>query len=89
MVPVEPATSRPLTALPLRSPVRLDVVGSDPAGRLRMAELGLRTGATVTVVGRAAGGGRVLRIGTARIAVDRATAAALTGFPVDASGAGR
>ena len=47
------------------------VEGTD---RLRLAELGLRVGALVTVVRRTAGGGRLLALGVDRIAVDRATA---------------
>ena len=40
--------------------------------RLRLAELGLRPGATVTVLRRTAGGGRIVGVGDARVAVGRA-----------------
>lgn len=44
------------------------------AQQRRMAELGLRPGVVVTVLGRTAGGGRLLGVGTDRIALDGATA---------------
>jgi ferrous iron transport protein A len=43
-----------------------------PAG-LRLAQLGLRAGAGVTVLARTAGGGRLVGIGTTRIGLDRDT----------------
>ncbi len=48
-----------------------------PAQVRRLAELGLRAGAAVTVLFRTAGGGRVIGIGESRIALDRATLAAI------------
>lgn len=39
----------------------------------RLAELGLRAGAVVTVVRRTAGGGRIIGIGDARVALGRQT----------------
>lgn len=44
----------------------------------RLAELGLRRGQTVAVLGRTSGGGRLLGVGDARIAVDRSTLRAMT-----------
>ena len=44
----------------------------------RLAELGLRRGQTVAVLGRTSGGGRLLGVGDARIAVDRTTLRAMT-----------
>ncbi|MEZ5114895.1 MAG: ferrous iron transport protein A [Candidatus Nanopelagicales bacterium] len=42
-----------------------------PAGRIRrLAEFGLRAGQRVTVLHRTAGGGRLLAVGDARVAVD-------------------
>jgi ferrous iron transport protein A len=38
---------------------------------LRLAELGLRAGARVVVLHRTAGGGRIVGVGHARIALDR------------------
>jgi len=43
----------------------------------RLAELGLRSGQTIVLAQRGVGGSRVLAVGGARIAVDRATASQL------------
>jgi ferrous iron transport protein A len=43
----------------------------------RLAELGLRPGVVLTVLRRTAGGGRLVAIGDARVAVGRETARAL------------
>ncbi|GAB2933531.1 hypothetical protein GCM10027047_32470 [Rhodococcus aerolatus] len=48
--------------------------GLSPARVRRLAELGIRTGQPVQVLGRTAGGGRLLAVGDARVAVDRSTA---------------
>jgi ferrous iron transport protein A len=47
------------------------------AQRVRLAELGLRAGETVTVVQRSVGGARVIAVHGSRIAVDAGTAAGL------------
>jgi ferrous iron transport protein A len=47
----------------------------------RLAELGLRRGAEVQVLRRTSGGGRLLGIGTARLAVDKCTAASVRVHP--------
>ena len=73
---------RPLVEMPVAAQVRLDTSACAPSCRLRMAELGLRAGSVVTVVGRSSGGGRVVQVGTARVAVDRLTACALRACPV-------
>lgn len=54
---------------------RATVVSStaDPALVRRLAELGLRPGALLTVVQRTAGGGRVVDTGSARYAIDNRT----------------
>ncbi len=53
-----------------------------PAPRARrLAELGLQAGNLVTVLLRTAGGGRVLGVADARIAVDRRTLRLLTIHP--------
>lgn len=57
--------------------VRLTGVNVSARDRLRLAELGLRVGAVVTVVSRTAGGGRVVGLGTSRIALDRTTSCRL------------
>lgn len=48
-----------------------------PTTQRRLAELGLRAGMKVTVTQKINAGGRVLKIGTTRYAVDGATAAEL------------
>jgi ferrous iron transport protein A len=49
-------------------------LGSLPrSAGLRLAQLGLRAGAGVTVLARTAGGGRLVGIGTTRIGLDRDT----------------
>lgn len=75
---------RRLVDVPVAAQVRLDTSGCAPSCRLRMAELGLRAGSVVTVVGRSSGGGRVMQLGMARVAVDRSTACALRACPVAA-----
>ena len=44
---------------------------------LRLAQLGLRAGVVVTVLGRTAGGGRLVGVGTTRIGLDRQTSRVL------------
>jgi ferrous iron transport protein A len=49
-------------------------LGSLPrSAGLRLAQLGLRAGAGVTVLSRTAGGGRLVGVGTTRIGLDRDT----------------
>jgi Fe2+ transport system protein FeoA len=49
-------------------------LGSLPRGSgLRLAQLGLRAGAAITVLARTAGGGRLVGVGTSRIGLDRDT----------------
>jgi ferrous iron transport protein A len=49
-------------------------LGSLPRGSgLRLAQLGLRAGAGITVLARTAGGGRLVGVGTSRIGLDRDT----------------
>lgn len=53
------------------------VTTTAPALVRRLAELGIRRGASLTVVQRTAGGGRVIDTGTARYAVDHRTLCAI------------
>lgn len=53
-------------------------VDADPAVRRRLAEMGIRPGASVRVLYRTTGGGRVVSVGGARVALDRELAAAVT-----------
>ena len=56
-----------------------------PAGRARrVAELGLRAGCRVTVLLRTAGGGRVIAVEDARIAIDAETLRRLPLGPLEA-----
>ncbi len=48
-----------------------EVVAGDGV-RTRLAELGIRPGVHVSCVQRCSGGGRVVRVGNARLALDRA-----------------
>lgn len=66
-----------LAGVELGVPLRLAAVHLRAPDRLRLAELGLRPGAVVTVLSRVAGNGRLLALGPSRIAVDFATARAL------------
>jgi ferrous iron transport protein A len=61
---------------PVGASVRVTNLAEHPRSR-RLAELGLRPGATVDVLRRTSGGGRLLGLGTARLAVDRATASSV------------
>ncbi len=66
-----PAT---LATVPVGQRVRLTEPdpATVPASRARrLAELGLRAGATVEVLARTAGGGRIVAVGAGRIALDR------------------
>lgn len=58
------------------------VTGTD-AIRRRLSEMGVRAGSHVTVLYRTTGGGRVLAVDGARIAVDAALAAAIQAEPLD------
>ena len=64
---------RSLASVPagVRGTLALGRVPAD-AG-VRLARLGLRVGAEVTVLSRTAGGGRIVAVGTARIGLDRDT----------------
>lgn len=75
-----------LAQQPIGSTVVLGVPHLDPARTRRLAELGLRSGTEVIVLHRTAGRGRVLAIGETRLALDRATLAAL---PVALTSVGR
>ena len=60
-----------LASAPLGVPLLLGPAALPAPRRLRLAELGLRPGATVTVLQRTAGGGRIVGVGDARVAVAR------------------
>lgn len=56
---------------PTGTPVVIGRPDADPARCLRMAQVGLRPGAHVVPLHRTVGGGRVIGIGDARVAVGR------------------
>ncbi len=60
-----------LASAPCGVPLLLGEAALPAPRRLRLAELGLRPGVTVTVLRRTAGGGRILGVGDARVAVGR------------------
>lgn len=58
-----------LDRAPLDTPLVLTCLRVDPAVRHHLARLGLRRGAPLRVIRRIAGGGRILGVAGARIAV--------------------
>jgi len=60
-----------LASAPCGIPLILGRAALSAPRRLRLAELGLRAGVTVTVLRRTAGGGRILGVGDARVALGR------------------
>jgi ferrous iron transport protein A len=67
-----------LASAPCGVPLLLGEAALPAPRRLRLAELGLRPGATVTVLRRTAGGGRILGVGDARVALGRGVLTAVT-----------
>lgn len=66
-----------LATAPCGIPLILGSAALPASRRLRLAELGLRPGVTVTVLRRTVGGGRILGIGDARIALGRGVLSSL------------
>lgn len=58
---------------PLGSPVTLVAARLTPAQTRRLATLGLRVGARLQPMLRTSGGGRIVGVGSSRIALDKAT----------------
>ncbi len=73
-----PLAPRDLATLGVGNTGTVDTVSLERRDRLRLAELGIRPGVAVTVVGRTSGGGRLLAFGTSRVALDRTTARQVT-----------
>ncbi|WP_186382328.1 FeoA family protein [Amycolatopsis rhizosphaerae] len=71
------ADASTLAALPVGSRAVIETPLLDRARVRRLAELGLRAGTEVLVLHRTAGGGRVIAVQDARIALDRSTLRAL------------
>jgi ferrous iron transport protein A len=57
--------------------VTVTEVGGSPSLRRRLAEMGLRPGSHVRVLYRTTGGGRVVSVGGARVALDAGLAEAI------------
>ncbi|UFS94873.1 FeoA family protein [Nocardia huaxiensis] len=57
---------------------RIERIAGQQSHRRRLLEMGLIPGTAVTVTGVGVFGGRILRVGDARIAVDAGTAGAIT-----------
>jgi ferrous iron transport protein A len=72
-VPAASPDVLPLASVPLGATGVL-VLGTLPrTAGLRLAQLGLRAGAAITVLARTAGGGRLVGVGTTRIGLDKGT----------------
>jgi Fe2+ transport system protein FeoA len=68
---------RGLAAAQVGGTVTLGEVDLPTTERRRLAEFGLQPGAVVTVVARTTGGGRLVGVGTGRVALDRRTSGRL------------
>jgi Fe2+ transport system protein FeoA len=66
-----------LIDVPLGVRVPVHGVVGDSALQTRMAELGIRPGASISCGRRCAGGGRIIVVGNARLALDRAALGAI------------
>ena len=75
-----------LATAPCGVPLLLGSADLPVPRRLRLAELGLRPGVTVTVLRRTAGGGRIVGVGDARVAVGRAVLGSLRASLMDSAG---
>ncbi|HRW18572.1 MAG TPA: ferrous iron transport protein A [Dermatophilaceae bacterium] len=67
---------------PVGSPARVLDLGADPAIAQRLAQLGLRRGATLVPAQRTPGRGLVVHSGELRLALDRASAVAVRVGPL-------
>jgi ferrous iron transport protein A len=81
-VPLESSPdARPLASVPPGTGGRLALGSLPRTSGVRLAQLGLRAGAAVTVLARTAGGGRLVAVGTTRIGLDRDTSRRLSLLP--------
>lgn len=71
-----------LATFPSGQDARIVGLDAEPGLALRMSELGLRVGAVVRVVHHARGGGRVVAVGTDRLALDLAACRGVRLAPV-------
>ena len=83
--PIECSTRRTLRDVPVGQAAVIKSYQDAGQGRRqqarRLAELGLRPGVEVTIVQKTSGGGRVIKLGQSRYALD---ATVLAKFPVEA-----
>ena len=79
----------PLADAPERCDLRCTGLDVPTRTRQRMAELGLRLGASVRVQSRTSGRGFVLSVAGARVAIDAATAAGILVRSVPTTGSGQ
>ena len=63
-----------MVTAPLRTPLTLTDCLADPDLTTRLSRLGLRRGARLEVVQRTSGGGRVVAVADARVALDASVA---------------
>lgn len=80
---LETAKEWTLEECPVGQDMRVTGVRMDERHVLRMLELGIRAGGLVRVTQRSNFGGRVIAIGTGRIAIDAATAQSITVRPAE------
>lgn len=71
-----------LSDLPVGRSARVSDVAEQPL-RVRMASMGLRAGAEITVLARGASGSRLVRVGDARLSIARELAAGINVEPLD------
>lgn len=79
--PAVPAEIADLGHAPRGVPLTAGAVTSAPGVRRRLAELGLRAGARVTVLRRTSGGGAILAVGDSRVAVSRTVLSTIEVIP--------
>lgn len=70
-----------LMDLPVGGHAQVSAVGDQPL-RVRMASMGLRPGAEISVISRGASGSRIVRVGDARLSVARELAATIEVEPI-------
>lgn len=76
--------SYPLAAAPLAVPITVAESSADPGVAHRLSVLGLRGGQRFAVQARTSGGGRILAVGAARVAISRELLQAVRVRPVAA-----
>lgn len=70
-----------LKELPVGSRAHVSVVADQPM-RVRMASMGIRPGAEISIISRGASGSRIVRVGDARLSIARELAASIVVEPI-------